>query len=109
MSKQPVPTPASLSAPFFYAYGVLFANVRGILNSFDPLALVARGAPANEYDPETHDIIGRLQVAGAGSTPSIVQCVFEEWFSKDLLRGFSRWDELGDEIESAWRSFESRA
>lgn len=100
--------PSSLSASFFYAYGVLFADIRNLLNLFDPMGLMGCGAPADEYDPETHDIISRRQVAGTGSAPTIAKCVFEDWFSEDLLVNYGRWGELGDKIESAWLAFESR-
>ena len=38
----------------------LHATVRAIMNSADPIGLLAIGAPDDEYEPEIRDLAGRL-------------------------------------------------
>lgn len=57
----------------------LNAAVTGALNAHDLAGAMDRGAPEDEYDPETGDFV-RLIEEGVTITPEVVAAVWHEWF-----------------------------
>jgi hypothetical protein len=68
-------------------YKRLFADVRAILNRHDPMALLAMGAPDDEYEPEVAAILPRLSRArGPADVEAIIADEFLRWFDERLPR-----------------------
>lgn len=63
-------------------------QLRTIINTHDPVGLLAMDAPEDEYDPEVKSILARLK--NNMIEEEVRQVVFEEfikWFGKDTLKG----------------------
>jgi hypothetical protein len=85
---------------FSRAYLVLYEEVVRIFDRHDPVALIASGSPAGEYEPEVSTILPRLrEAAGPDDALRIVNEEFEKWFGQPA----SDAEELGREIWSAWQ------
>jgi hypothetical protein len=98
----------NLDSELFYGYGILFAKVSRILFGSDPININC-GGNIDEYDPEAHDIIARLQDNRAcRPTTDICRSVFERWFTLELASEFEGYDLLAVEIDAAWKKFKGR-
>jgi hypothetical protein len=87
---------------FSRAYLVLYEEVVSIFDRHDPVALIASGSPAGEYEPEVSTILPRLrEAAGPDDALRIVNEEFEKWFGQPA----SDAEELGREIWSAWQRY----
>ena len=72
---------ASLKA----AYGALYTEVSRLLREADPIRLIARGAPDDEYDPEVSTILPRLREARSpDDVQRIVNEEFAHWFTAEI-------------------------
>jgi hypothetical protein len=61
-------------------YGEYRDAVRRMVNEVDPMALIAGGAPDDEYDPEMSELLKWRRVV----TPEQVHRTFEEWFDMPI-------------------------
>jgi hypothetical protein len=87
---------------FTRAYLALYEEVGGILNHYDPMAAIASGAPAGEYEPEVSTILPRLrEAAGPHDALRIVNEEFKKWFDQAATDS----EDLGLEIWVAWQRY----
>lgn len=92
----------------FYGYGILFSRISRLLFQFDPVRINYEDN-LDEYDPEAHDIISRLQNnRECLSTAQICKAVMERWFSEGIARSFDQYAELAMEVDVAWERFKAR-
>jgi hypothetical protein len=64
---------------------VVFANVRYIVNTYDPVGLVAGGAPDDEYDPEVGRIVTLLRLESDREVlASKIVAIFAQAFGTDI-------------------------
>ncbi|RKS74128.1 hypothetical protein CLV35_2629 [Motilibacter peucedani] len=63
----------------------LFLAVRALVNSVDPVGLIALECPEDEYDPEVADLL-RLRPP---VTPDDVHAIFLRWFGEASAPGAS--------------------
>lgn len=93
-----------LGSSIYYNYGNLFFSICIELFNFDALGIANYGN-FDEYAPEVHDIIARLQNNPDGlSTSLICQIVFVKWFDNCLLEGVD-FSEVAIKIEQHWKRF----
>ncbi len=78
------------------------ARIREFVNAWDPMVLIERGAPQDEYDPEIRDIRQSLESGHIGSESALAACiaaVFTKWFGdpftaemcSEVARGIWGW------------------
>jgi hypothetical protein len=78
--------------------GLRDAVIRAI-NAADPIALLAMGAPEDDYDPEIRTILPRLpNAASATDVRTILHEEFAAWFDPDIAGGPERYDRAAEEI-----------
>ncbi|MCL2354592.1 MAG: DUF1871 family protein [Oscillospiraceae bacterium] len=71
---------------------------REIVN-WDPISLLAMGAPKNEYDVEVNKILGRLQnKKNSHEISNVIYEVFLEMFGEDTLRPINDFTEKCDNV-----------
>ncbi|EJL6361208.1 hypothetical protein NMR45_003477, partial [Vibrio cholerae] len=93
-----------LSSSIYYNYGNLFFSICIELFNFDALAIANYGN-FDEYAPEVHDIIARLQHNPDGlSTSLICQVVFVKWFDNELIEGID-FSAVAKRIDEHWEVF----
>ncbi len=99
-----------LGNDLFYGYGVLFSQVSRILFKHDPIGISCYSGLDDEYDPEAHDIISRLQDNRAClPTKQICKSVFEHWFSPEIAGKVRGYKKLAKDIDVAWKHFKTRS
>ncbi|TDF93829.1 hypothetical protein [Paenibacillus piri] len=80
-----------------------FLELRVIVNSFDPLGLVAGGAPENEHDNITQKLISLLYDDRLDEVKSLLKDCYEEY-------GFNTKEEINEKfknkIESTYKQVE---
>jgi hypothetical protein len=75
---------------------------------YDPVG-INFGHNEDEYDPEAHDIIGKLQDnSKCLSTTHICKTVFAFWFTPEIAVEFSQYEKMANEIDAAWNHFKER-
>jgi hypothetical protein len=98
----------ALGSELFYGYGTLFANVTRILFRYDPVG-INFGHNEDEYDPEAHDIIRKLQDNNmCAPTTHICKTVFAFWFDPEIAEGFTQYEKMANDIDAAWNHFKER-
>jgi hypothetical protein len=68
--------------------GDLFYAIRALINRYDPIGLLALGAPEDEYDPEVKTIV--YQVHDAVTVHEIQDLIYTEflrWFGEESIIG----------------------
>lgn len=79
----------------------LYQVVREIVDSLDPIGLLALGCPDDEYNPEIERIVQRLATAKALSletVQTILHETFVEFFDQELAGPTERYREAAREI-----------
>lgn len=89
------------------AYAPLHAELRAILNYYDPVDLIRVGAPEDEYENELSTILPRLSEA---SDPSDVQHVLHEeffrWFGEGItMFNYAEFEPVAADVWAAWVRF----
>lgn len=93
-----------LSSAIFYDYGKLYFDICIDLFNADPVG-INFGDNLDEYTPEVHDIIARLQDNPDNvSTEVICEEVFFKWFSEDIAKDFD-FSDVAKSIELKWEQF----
>lgn len=97
-----------MSTNLFYAYGMLFSAISHLIFKLDPIS-INFGSNWDEYDPEAHDIVGRLQSnPDCKSTQIICYEVFCKWFDRSLAGKPEDYVEMGRLIDQEWNRFRER-
>jgi hypothetical protein len=66
----------------------IFFSVREIINTHDPIGLIAIGAPEDEYDPEVKTIVFQLKnVYTIEQIQDLVYQEFMRWFNEKSIVG----------------------
>ncbi len=68
-------------------FGPLVVQFTGVLATIDPLSLVSRGAPQNEYEPEARTILLGLQGRNLRHVEQVIDAEFVHWFGKSMRLG----------------------
>jgi len=93
---------ASLKA----THGALYTEVSRLVREADPIRLVVRGAPDDEYDVEVRTILPRLREA---KSPEDVQRIVHEefvhWFSAEIAGPAAEYAEVSKKIWEARNKF----
>lgn len=93
-----------LSTSIFYDYGNLFFTVTLLLFNHDPIGINFGDNP-DEYVPEVHDIIARLQDnPNKLTTVQICNEVFNDWFGKELIHGID-FTLIAEDINIEWKKY----
>ena len=62
-------------------------SIKRIIDSWDPIGLLALGCPEDEYSPEIREIEKRSASAkGEVELAQIIRTVFTEYFGEDVFR-----------------------
>ncbi len=67
-----------------------FAAITRVINAWDPQALIAQGAPEDEYEAEARDICNTLTAGHIGSEQELaiyISTVCEKWFGEHFAVG----------------------
>ncbi len=93
-----------LSSAIFYDYGRLYFDI--CIELFDAVPVgINFGNNLDEYTPEVHDIIARLQDNPDNiSIEVICEEVFSKWFSEDIAKDFD-FSDVAKSIELSWERF----
>lgn len=90
-------------------FGDLRDSVAAALERHDPLALIAEGAPADEYDPEVGTILPRLKEASSvEDLERIVHEEFVRWFD-DAAGTVMQYRAVALQIWESWKRYERKA
>jgi hypothetical protein len=90
---------ASLKA----AHGDLYTEVSRLVREADPIRLISRGTPDNEYDPEVSTILPRLREAKSpGDVQRIAHEEFVHWFTAEIAGPAEEYAEVSKNIWEAW-------
>ncbi len=100
------PNATLFASPVGYRYGALFAEVSRVLLAHDPVN-IAEGHNPDEYDPEAHDILSRLQSGETENVAAMCHDVFTRWFSEGIARSFDKYEEMASDILEAWGHYEA--
>jgi hypothetical protein len=73
----------------------LHTAVRAVVDSADPVGLLASGAPHDEYDAEARDLM-RLIESGNAPTADRVRAVMTRWFGSDTPISEAKIKEIAD-------------
>ncbi len=80
-------------------YGALYVEVSRLVREADPIRLISRGAPDDEYDPEVSTILPRLREA---KSPEDVQRIvheeFTHWFSAEIAGAAAEYAAVSERI-----------
>jgi len=69
------------------------------LRDADPLRLIRRGAPLDEYDPEVGTVLPRLRGAtSCGDVRTILYEEFLHWFGEDVAGRIEYYDQAAENI-----------
>ncbi|EGQ8062094.1 hypothetical protein KB973_004707 [Vibrio parahaemolyticus] len=93
-----------MSSSIFYDYGNLYFDICIALLKYDPVG-INFGVNPDEYAPEVHQIIARLQDNPNGlATFQICKDVFVDLFDEEIVEGVD-FSEIADYIERRWERF----
>ena len=88
------------------AYGDLYTEVSRLLREADPIRLISRGAPDDEYDVEVRTILPRLREAkSSDNVQRIVHEEFVHWFSAEIAGPAVEYADVSKKIWEAWNKF----
>lgn len=80
-------------------YGERFFAVTELLALYDPLGLIALGAPSDEYDPEAKTIMVQLDDAeSVEDLHNIIYTEFVRWFDKSIAGEKEKYHPIAIEI-----------
>ena len=80
-------------------YKIVFDGVSEIVNSHDPVGLIAGGAPLNEYHDSVNHIVELLRDStNEGVLKSNIQAVFEEKFGSSLAMCNPNYTEMAADL-----------
>lgn len=85
------------------------AKVRAFLDAWDPKALLSRGAPEDEYNPEAANIYAALISGEAGSEEALagrIAATFAKWFGDPVA--LEACSGVAHSIWSWWRDEEAK-
>ena len=69
------------------------------LRDADPLRLIRRGAPLDEYDPEVGTVLPRLRGAtSCGDVRTILHEEFVHWFGDEVAGRIEHYDQAAESI-----------
>ncbi len=85
-------------------YDDAFAAVRAVVDELDPIALLAGGAPSDEYDPEVGDLV-LLVLRRDHFDEAAVDHVWRRWFGDDYSLAGS---EVGASLTTALQLLQRR-
>jgi hypothetical protein len=69
------------------------------LRDADPIRLIQRGAPLDEYDPEVGTVLPRLREAvSCGDVRTILHEEFVHWFGDEVAGRIEHYDQAADSI-----------
>lgn len=93
---------ASLKA----AHGALYTEVSRLMREADPIRLISKGTPDDEYDPEVSTILPRLREAKSpDDVQRIVHEEFAHWFSAEIAGPAEQYAEVSKKIWEARNKF----
>ena len=92
------------------AYGDLYTEVSRLLREADPIRLISRGAPDDEYDVEVRTILPRLREAkSSDNVQRIVHEEFVHWFSAEIAGPAAQYAAVSKKIWEVWKTLPSAA
>lgn len=75
------------------------AELRAILNHFDPIELIEMGCPQDEYDPEIARILQAVaECKNVEALSAMMRSVYAQMFDEEITGRFPDWDKLADEV-----------
>ena len=88
------------------SYGALYTEVSRLVREADPIRLISRGTPDDEYDPEVGTILPRLREAKSpDDVQRIVHEEFVHWFSAEIAGSAEEYAEVSKKIWEARNKF----
>jgi len=86
------------------SYQLAYSELSQLIREADPIALIAAGAPADEYGPEVSTILARLrETRSVDDVQRMVHEVFVRWFGADIAGSITDYSDLSKNIW-AWRT-----
>jgi hypothetical protein len=88
------------------AHGALYTEVSRLVREADPIGLISKGTPDDEYDPEVSTILPRLREAkSSDDVQRIVHEEFVHWFSAEIAGPAEEYAEVSMKIWEARNKF----
>ena len=88
------------------AHGALYTEVSRLVREADPIRLISKGTPDDEYDPEASTILPRLREAKSpDDVQRIVHEEFVHWFTAKIAGPAEEYADVSKKIWEARKKF----